>query len=123
MNMKSKLSLFLLIAHFSWGQNDPSQIKHFYAGAGITFISASIINHYTDKPTLSTWGGITIGCLAGLGKEYIYDKAMKKGVFSKDDYLMTFWGAACGGVVIRCTIDFRSRGLQPRRNKDKYKLD
>lgn len=117
-----KLILILLCSNM-FGQKFDDRAAHFYSGAGITFVSASIINHYTDKPTLSTWGGITIGCLAGLGKEYIYDKAMKKGVFSKDDYLMTFWGAACGGVVIRCTIDFRQRGKEPRRNKDKYKLD
>ncbi len=117
-----KTLLFVLFSLGAFAQTDRSDVKHFYAGAGITFVSASIINHYTDKPTLSTWGGITIGCLAGLGKEYIYDRAMNKGVFSKDDYLMTFWGAACGGVVIRCTIDFRSRNSKPHKDKYRYEI-
>lgn len=115
-------TILLLIPFISFGQNDPSQIKHFYAGAGITFVTGSIVNHYTHKPTLSTWVGIGTGVLAGIGKEYIYDKAMQKGVFSKDDYLMTFWGAACSGVVLRCVIDFRSRGDEPKRDKYKYEI-
>lgn len=105
------------------GQKIDDKTLHFYSGAGITFISGSIINHYTDRPTLSTLGGITIGCLAGLGKEFIYDKQMGKGVFSKNDYLMTGWGALCGGVVVRCWIDYKQVGFKPRKHKDKYLLE
>ena len=114
--------LLLLIPFVTFGQKFDDATKHFYAGAGITFISGSIINHYIDRPTISVWSGMAIGCGAGLAKEYIYDKAMKKGVFSKDDYLMTFWGSACSGVVLRCVIDIKSNGFTPRKKKDKYKL-
>lgn len=116
-----KLILILLCSNM-FGQKFDDKALHFYSGAGITFVTGSIVNHYTHKPTLSTWVGIGTGVLAGLGKEYIYDKAMNKGVFSKDDYLMTFWGAACGGVVIRCAIDFRSRGSEPNKNGYKYEM-
>jgi hypothetical protein len=115
--------ILLLIPFITFGQKIPDDVKHFYAGAGITFVSASIINHYTDKPTVSVCSGVAIGILSGLAKEFIYDKAMNRGVFSKDDYRMTGWGSLCGGIVIRCVIDYRSNGLKPRRNKNKYKID
>ena len=114
--------LLLLIPFVTFGQKFDDATKHFYSGAAITFVSGSIINHYIDRPTISVWSGMAIGCGAGLAKEYIYDKAMKKGVFSKEDYLMTFWGSACSGVVLRCVIDIRSNGLTPRKKRNKYKL-
>jgi len=118
-----KTLVFVLFSLGAFGQKFDDATKHFYSGAAITFVSGSIINHYIDRPTISVWSGMAIGCGAGLAKEYIYDKAMKKGIFSKDDYLMTFWGSACSGVVLRCVIDIRSQGFKPRRNKNKYKID
>ena len=115
--------LLLLIPFVTFGQKIQDDVKHFYSGAAITFISGSIINHYIDRPTISVWSGMAIGCGAGLAKEYIYDKAMKRGVFSKDDYLMTFWGSACSGVVLRCVIDLREVGIKPRKRKNSYAID
>ena len=104
-------------------QDDKSDTKHFYAGFGISCISGSIVNHYTDKPGLSCVIGFGVGTLAGLGKEYIYDKQWGKGVFSKDDYRMTAWGSLCGSIVLRCVIDWNKVGFVPRKKKDKYSLN
>ena len=124
-NSRIKLMKYLfLIPFFTFGQLDKDgSVKHFYAGAGISFVTGSIINHYTDKPGLSCLVGFGAGTLAGLGKEYIYDKQWGKGVFSKDDYRITAWGSLCASIVLRCVIDYRQVGLKPRKNKYKYSLN
>jgi hypothetical protein len=101
--------VIILLLAFGMRAQEMDKTKHFYAGFGITMISGSIIHHYTDKPTLVCLGGIGIGMLSGLSKEYIWDRKMGKGVFSKEDYLMTGWGAICSGLVLRCIIDIKER--------------
>ena len=115
------LILILLLTLSLRGQSDDT--KHFYAGFGITCISSSIANHYLDNPTKSCLIGFGAGVLAGFGKEYIYDRAMNKGVFSYEDLATTVWGAAVGGIVIRCVIDWKEVGFIPRKKKNKYCLN
>lgn len=109
-------ALILLLAFGMRAQklDQDGSTRHFYAGFGITCISGSIIQHYTDKPTLACLGGIGIGVLSGFAKEYIWDRKMGKGVFSQKDYLMTAWGALCGGLVLRCAIDVKERNRTKR---------
>lgn len=42
---------------------------------------------------------------SGAGKEYIYDRYLKKGTFSKQDMYDTFWGSATGMVFLRVGIN------------------
>ena len=63
--------------------------KHFYAGFGITCLTAEITNQITDKPFVSCLVGFGAGTLAGIAKEAIWDKAMDKGVCSNLDAGMT----------------------------------
>lgn len=93
--------------------------KHFYAGFGITVISAEVCNQITDRPALSALSGFALGTLAGIIKESIYDKAMDKGTCSNTDAFMTSWGSACGALVIRVRFDLRDK----KNNKQLEKLE
>ncbi len=93
----------------------PDKTKHFYAGFGIAIISGEICNQIIDRPAISSLVGTTLGCLAGIGKESIYDKAMHKGVCDNNDAYMTFWGSICGGMVIRVRFDLQEK----RKEKEK----
>lgn len=88
--------------------------KHYYAGAGISYVSGSIFYKKTKRKMLSCMVGMSMGALAGLTKEYYYDKHMGKGVFSKDDYQITSWGSVCGGFTLCLVIDSKQR------NQHKY---
>jgi len=110
-----KTTILILLLTLSLRGQDNGGTKHFYAGFGITCISSSIANHYLDNPTKSCLIGFGAGALAGFSKEYIWDKAMKKGVFSYEDLATTVWGAAVGGIVIRCIIDWKEVGFIPRK--------
>ena len=63
-----------------------------------------------------------IGNAVGLGKEYVWDKSMNRGEFSKLDLVSDAWGCLLGGITLRCTIDYKEIGLVPRKNKNKYSL-
>lgn len=107
--------LLIILFPFLLHSQDGSTL-HFYAGFGITMISGSIIYHYTENTTLSCLSGLGTGILAGLGKEYIWDRKLKRGVFGKEDYLTTGWGAFVGTIVLRCSIDI----VQKKRTRNKY---
>jgi len=119
--IKKWFGISLLLISFNMiGQNivdnDPSTVKHVYASwIGSTLIGTSV-NHFIDRPTLSTWiGGISMFVI-GLGKEYIWDKKMKRGVFSKDDIISDLWGIGLGLVTCRVVIDIRQN-----KEDDKYR--
>lgn len=84
-------------------------VKHVYASWICSTLIGTTVNHYLDRPTLSTWiGGVSmfgIGC----AKEYIWDRKMKKGVFSKDDLISDGWGCALGLVTCRVVIDIKEK--------------
>jgi uncharacterized membrane protein YeaQ/YmgE (transglycosylase-associated protein family) len=88
-----------------------------------------LVNKYGDK-TLHVWAGMLISALSGLllywlyqtnifyypligviagnivgfSKEFIYDKLMKKGTFSLEDILATFYGSLVGAILILMII-------------------
>jgi hypothetical protein len=109
--------LILLLAFGMRAQEIQPDVKHVYASwIGTTLIGTSI-NHYLDRPTLSTWiGGITMFGI-GAAKEYIYDRKMGKGVFSKQDLMSDGWGCALGLVTCRVVID-----IKEHKPKQKWKI-
>ena len=109
--------IILLIAFGMKAQESKTDVLHVYSSwAGTTLIGTSI-NHYLDRPTLSTWlGGVTMFGI-GLGKEYIWDKKMKRGTFNKNDIVLNSWGCALGLVTCRVVIDIKQRN----NNEDKRK--
>jgi len=94
------------------GQIDDKTL-HFYSGFAVTVISAEIINQQIEKPFTSSAIGFGVGCLAGVAKEVVYDREMKRGVYSNTDMGMTIWGAACGALVIRVRFDLQEKKRKP----------
>ena len=100
-----KYILFILLLPFICQSQIDDKTKHFYAGFGITVISAEITNQITDKPVVSCLVGTGLGVLAGILKETVYDREMKRGVYSNTDMGITCWGAFVGGVCMRVKFD------------------
>ena len=79
-----------------WSDKD----SHKLAGTVIVFITGFILYHFTE---INFWlcliFGLLAGVLAGVLKEYAWDKYLKKGVFSNEDIYATLWGTLIGGVV------------------------
>lgn len=113
--MKQTL-IALLISFNMLGQEYTGEVKHVYASwIGSTLIGTSV-NHFIDRPTLSTWiGGVSMFGI-GLGKEYVWDRKLKKGVFSKDDIVHNGWGTCLGLLTCRVVIDIRQK-----KEDNKYK--
>lgn len=79
---------------------------HVYAGIAISILSGFAIYYFsTCMPIVACFSGLGIGTLVGVAKEYLWDKAMKKGTFSTHDMLATFWGSCVGAVALRVIID------------------
>ena len=64
--------------------------KHFLAGFIIAIIFTVLFNPF--------WG-VFMGNLAGIAKEVVWDKGLKKGTFEWEDMAYTGWGA-CFSVLI-----------------------
>ena len=90
------------------GQIDDKTL-HFYSGFAITALSAEIINQQIERPAISSAIGFGIGTLAGVLKETVYDREMKRGVYSNTDMGMTIWGSAVGAMVIRVRFDLQTK--------------
>jgi hypothetical protein len=93
--------------------------KHFYAGFGITVLTAEVTNQMIDKPFLSALTGFVAGTTAGILKEVVWDRNMDRGVYSNTDIGMTAWGSACGALVIRVKFDIVEK--KRYKTKPKYK--
>ena len=112
------LIIFLLSSICVNSQIDDAT-KHFYAGFGITVLTAEVTNQMIDKPFLSALSGFAIGTTAGILKEVVWDRKMDKGVYSNKDMGITIWGAACGALVIRVKFDLQDK----KKNKALYNYD
>jgi hypothetical protein len=111
-----KFLITLLLLSLGLSAQDNGATKHFYAGFGITVITAEVTNQMIDKPFLSALSGFAIGTTAGILKEVVWDKKMDRGVYSNKDMGMTIWGAACGALVIRVRFDLQDK----KKNKALY---
>lgn len=73
---------------------------HVWAGMAIALVTTLILFYFTSTPILGIYlAAISSGILAGAFKEWIYDKAMKLGTFSYQDFYCTIWGSACGTIA------------------------
>lgn len=115
------MKYLLLIPFFTFAQQQPkwmnelgemsekNKAQHYWVSNLGTMAIGSIVYHYTNRPTLSSWaGGITmfgIGC----AKEYIWDGKMKRGVKSGGDTFMNGWGCIFGIMQCRVIIDIKQR--------------
>ena len=104
-----KLLIILLLSSVCVNSQIDDKTKHFYAGFGITVLTAEVTNQMIDKPFLSALSGFIAGATAGILKEIVWDKKMNKGVYSNKDMGMTIWGAACGALVIRVRFDLQDK--------------
>lgn len=108
-----KILILLFVAFGMKGQitDKDGTAKHYLAGVVVSNWAGSSAYYFGAKPFKSCLIGFGAGVLAGLGKEYIYDKAMDRGTFSKPDLAMTVWGSLVGSFCLRVAID---------RNQKKY---
>lgn len=88
----------------------PDDAKHVYAGLAINAATGSLVYRLTEgRIGWSLLAGFTAGVGAGFAKEYIWDKAMKKGTFNKMDIADTAWGSLIGTVCLRVGIDVHEK--------------
>ena len=99
-----KYILYILLPFVCQSQINDKTL-HVYSGLAISVISAEIINQQIDKPFTSAAIGLGLGCLAGITKEVVYDRAMDRGTYSNADMAMTCWGAFVGAVCMRVKFD------------------
>ena len=122
--------LILLIPFLSLGQTQPKwmdelststeadKAKHYWVSAIGTTILSTSINHYIERPTISSWvGGVTMFGV-GLGKEYIWDGKMKRGVKSGGDLFMDAMGCLGGMMFGRVVIDLGDKKNKQIRKED-----
>lgn len=113
--------LILLIPFLSLGQTQPKwmdelsnstekdKAKHYWVSAIGTCVIATSLDHYIERPTISSWvGGVTMFGV-GLGKEYIWDGRMKRGVKSGGDLFMDGMGCLGGVMIGRVIINIKER--------------
>ena len=76
--------------------------KHVYAGMIITVLFGwlSFFFSVTIGIGASILVGFLIGNATGFGKEFIWDKALGKGVFNWQDILSTLWGTIVGSIIL-----------------------
>ena len=115
-----KTLLFIFLSFSLSAQKLPDDVKHVYATCAITHFVGWGVYYRTDNPGLSCVIGMGSGLIVGLGKEYIWDRKLKRGEFSNRDLASDAWGCLLGGITLRCAIDYKNVGLVPRKKKDKY---
>lgn len=116
------MKFFLFISLFSSlaikGQFSFPELKfddkaaHFYVGASSAIMVGEIIYQVTNLEGLSSAVGAGFGISITLAKEYIYDRYLKRGVFSIDDIIVGCFGAVTGGMIHRVIIDLRYKHNQ-----------
>lgn len=94
--MKKFILIFITLNSFA--QID-DQTKHFYAGFTIGVSTALVTEHYIKRPVISSLIGFSVGTLAGIAKECIYDKRLNKGTYELQDMFTTSWGGGCASIV------------------------
>jgi hypothetical protein len=112
-----KLLLVILFPCLLVGQI-PADVKHVYAGVGISAGVGVMTYKLTDGRWLPSLGaGLASGILAGYAKEYVWDKGMGRGTFSKNDIICTAWGSMLGTICITVYFDHQERKKQKRLRK------
>ncbi len=106
-----KTLLLILISFSLSAQKITDDVKHHYAGVGITIISGSLMHKATKHRFLSLVTGLACGICAGIAKEEIWDRKMGRGTPSEMDKINTAWGSICGTMYLGLGLHFRNRKI------------
>lgn len=101
--------IILLLFPFLLNAQLNDKDKHYLAGVVISNWAGSSAYYFGAKPFKACLIGFTAGTLAGLGKEYIYDRQLGKGTFNKEDLLTTVWGSLAGTFCLRIALDYNQK--------------
>ena len=84
-------------------------IKHIYAGTFISQGTAGLIDIKLNAPIKSALIGIVVGGLAGVAKEYYYDRKLGRGTFEYRDMGNTFYGSVVGGFKVTFYLKIKEK--------------
>ena len=74
-----------------------SKVFNYFGYDGLKHIIASNVMVIVLNLILPLWVAVLVAALAGVGKEVVWDKLMKKGTFDKKDLI-----ADAVGIIIGC---------------------
>lgn len=97
-----------------------NKAQHYWVSSiGVVVIGTSI-NHYIEKPAVSSLiAGVVMFGIGEL-KESVWDGIMNRGVKSGGDRFMNGVGCVAGMMKCRVVIDIRESGLKKRKDKYEY---
>lgn len=74
-----------------------SKVFNYFGYDGLKHVIASNVMVVVLNLILPLWVAVLVAALAGVGKEVVWDKLMKKGTFDKKDLI-----ADAVGIIIGC---------------------
>lgn len=74
-----------------------SKVFNYFGYDGLKHVVASNVMVVVLNLILPLWVAVLVAALAGVGKEVVWDKLMKKGTFDKKDLI-----ANAVGIIIGC---------------------
>lgn len=74
-----------------------SKVFNYFGYEGLKHVIASNVMVVVLNLILPLWVAVLVAALAGVGKEVVWDKLMKKGTFDKKDLI-----ADAVGIIIGC---------------------
>lgn len=74
-----------------------SKVFNYFGYDGLKHVIASNVMVVVLSLILPLWVAVLVAALAGVGKEVVWDKLMKKGTFDKKDLI-----ADAVGIIIGC---------------------
>lgn len=74
-----------------------SKVFNYFGYDGLKHVIASNVMVVVLNLILPMWVAVLVAALAGVGKEIVWDKLMKKGTFDKKDLI-----ADAVGIIIGC---------------------
>lgn len=113
--------LIVIFFSFTLKASDPFKFQelkfndkaaHFYIAMGSSIIVGEIFYQVNDLEGLNSLIGVAFGISITVAKEYVYDRFLKRGVFSIDDIIVGIFGAITGGMIHRVIIDLRYKHHQ-----------
>lgn len=111
-----KTLLLILFPFMLSAQKLTDDYKHWITGSLISGVSGSAAYELGAKPFHAACIGFGLGTLAGIAKEYVWDKQMKRGTCDNKDAFTTSWGALFGALTVTIYIDKQQK-------KQPYNLD
>ena len=92
--IKYTITLLLLLSSLSSYPLPKDKSKHLIVSGVISTGASIIVYQFTGNKKTSIITGVSTSLLIGLGKELIYDKAMKRGNPEFEDMLANFVGVS-----------------------------